>query len=65
MELPAFYELVRSYRAQMTRIKLASDYDLGVTFDAVRSDRAHLLFKLKYQPGKVKERDQKIITQIW
>jgi hypothetical protein len=48
---PEMYALIRTYRAQMTRVKLAQNYDMGVGYIAIRvanpgpKDRK---FKLRY-----------------
>lgn len=51
--VPDFYSLVRGYRAKMTRIKLARDYDIGTGFTVtpVANPGNGPQYKLKYGVG--------------
>ena len=60
-QLPEFHFLVRGYRAEMTRVKLARDYDIGTGFIATKiADPGQgPQFKLTYGLGStIKEKGQ-------
>ena len=55
---PLLYPKVRGFRAEMTRVKLAQDYDMAVGYSAIpavlpsiEGSGAHLAFKLRYGLG--------------
>jgi hypothetical protein len=51
---PALYELVHGYRAEMTRVKLAQEFDLGVGYVAMPIENptnGHPKFRLRYGLG--------------
>ncbi len=51
--LPALDDKVRAYRAEMTRIKLASEFDMAIGYSAVPANRpGGPAYKLRYGLGK-------------
>jgi hypothetical protein len=52
--LPGLQERVRSYRAEMTRVKLANEFDMAVVYTAVpvAKGRGGPAYKLRYGLGK-------------
>jgi hypothetical protein len=52
--LPALQDKVRTYRAEMTRVKLASEFDMAVVYSAVpvARGRGGPAYKLRYGLGK-------------
>jgi hypothetical protein len=52
--LPALYNKVRRYRAEMTRVKVANEFDMGIVYSAVpvADHGAGPAYKLRYGLGK-------------
>lgn len=53
--LPALYDKVRMYRAEMTRVKLANEFDMGIVYSAVPvANPGHgPAYKLRYGLGRM------------
>lgn len=58
-EVPALDTLIRGYRTEMTRVKLAHGYDMGTGYIAVQTNNDKIPYKVSYSIGSyVKERGE-------